>query len=135
MTLIDLAEPPRPAMLRWFGLSLCGLILVVAAILGWQSNSSAKWIAIFAVVFLLIYYLIPASQYSIVRVWQRITYPITWVVGIALLSIIFYGVLTPLGLLMRLAGYDSLQLRSKPCESLWTDRVDTPAKTRYFRQY
>ena len=135
MTLIDLAEPPRPAMLRWFGLSLGGLMLLVAIILGWQANSSAKWIAIFAIVFLLIYYLVPASQSSIVRTWQRFTYPITWAVGIALLSIIFYGVLTPLGLLLRLAGYDSMQLRSKPSESMWADRIDTPAKTHYFRQY
>lgn len=110
-------------------------MLLVASILEWQANSCAKWIAIFAVVFLMIYYLVPASQSAIVRGWRWFTYPITWAVGIALLSIVFYGVLTPLGLLLRLAGYDSMQLRLKPSESLWADRIDTPTKTHYLRQY
>lgn len=60
--------------------------------------------------------------------------PIGWVVSGVLLRIVFYGVVTPLGLLFRVFGRDPLQLHRPPRDSYWQDHdvPDDPAG--YFRQ-
>ena len=40
-----------------------------------------------------------------------------------ILSIMYYGVLTPVGLLMRAVGRDPLNRRRKPLESCWIPRA------------
>src|SRR6516162_7229960 len=67
--------------------------------------------------------------------WMRLTFPLAWLVSNVLLACLFYGVFTPLGVVFRLAGRDSLGLRLRPGrESYWLPRT-TPADVRsYFRQ-
>ena len=63
-----------------------------------------------------------------------LTYPIGWVVSHLLLGLIFYGVVTPTGLILRALGSDSLGLRSPSGESMWKSAVGKNDPTRYLRQ-
>jgi hypothetical protein len=57
------------------------------------------------------------------------------VVGRLLLALCYYGVLTPIALLMRLRGRDALRLRRRECESYWVDLPPPPPPERYERQF
>jgi len=64
------------------------------------------------------------------------TFPIGWVVSHILLMVAFYLILTPIGLLMRLFGHDSMQRKfDRSRQSYWIARPPTADAKRYFKQY
>lgn len=67
---------------------------------------------------------------------MTLTFPIGWVISNVILMLVYYGVLTPIGLAMRLAGRDPMQRRFEPgARSYWVPRSGDVAPSRYFRQY
>jgi hypothetical protein len=53
-----------------------------------------------------------------------------------LLLVVYYLVLTPIGLLMRLIGYDPLQRRfDRSAQSYWTPHDPAADDARYFKQF
>ena len=63
-----------------------------------------------------------------------LTFPIGWVVSHLLLGLIFYGVVTPIGLILRISGHDPLQLKKSGENSVWKTSVGKTDATRYLRQ-
>ena len=63
-----------------------------------------------------------------------LTYPIGWVVSHVLLGLIFYGVVTPIGLLLRATGHDSLNLNPPQGPSMWKRPVGKTGAASYLRQ-
>ena len=64
------------------------------------------------------------------------TLPIGWVVSHLLLGFVYYGVMTPIGLIMRLVGYDPMNRKlDLEAKSYWTKRESSEDKQRYFRQF
>jgi hypothetical protein len=63
-----------------------------------------------------------------------LTFPIGWVVSHLLLGLIFYGVVTPIGLILRIRGHDPLQLKKPSENSVWKTSVGKTDATRYLRQ-
>ena len=62
-------------------------------------------------------------------------YPLGFVVSHLILLVLFYGVVTPLGVLARLAGSDPLNLRpERTAVSFWRQRQRPRGKTSYLRQ-
>ena len=62
------------------------------------------------------------------------TFPIGWVVSHVLLGAIFYGIVSPMGLILRLTGHDPLQLKPPPGHSLWKTPVGRTDPASYLRQ-
>ena len=63
-------------------------------------------------------------------------FPIGWVVSHVILAITYYAIITPIGLVMRLCGSDSMQRKiDRAAESYWIARENTADKRRYFRQF
>jgi hypothetical protein len=64
-------------------------------------------------------------------------WPIGVVVSHVVLAVVYYLVLTPIGLLMRLFGYDPMTRRAEPdAASYWVEReADRRGPQRYFRQF
>lgn len=121
--------------LKWFGLSLGGLIAVFGGIAYWKfSAEKTAWgLVIVAVVLTIIYYVIPSTRRPIFRVFRMITYPIQLVMTFVVLGIVYYGLLTPIGWIMRLRG---LNLSKKSdAESLWNQRDEDIESSRYFKTY
>ena len=56
------------------------------------------------------------------RAWMKLAGWLGYVNSRLLLSIMYYGVLTPVGFLLRLAGRDPLRRRRKGLESYWIPR-------------
>jgi len=63
-----------------------------------------------------------------------LTYPIGWVVSHVLLGAIFYGIVTPIGLLLRATGHDSLDLKMPQGASMWKRSVGKTDPASYLRQ-
>lgn len=70
------------------------------------------------------------------KIAMIVTYPLAWAMSLLVLVLIFYGLITPLGLLLRLLGRDVLNRRnrSRP-ESYWKPRPRAADAVRYLRQY
>ncbi len=64
------------------------------------------------------------------RTWMKLAGALGYVNSRILLGLLYYGVMTPLGLLRRLLGRDPLRRRGAPAESYWIPR----ARTRQDRQ-
>ncbi len=78
----------------------------------------------------------PAFMHPIYLAWMYAAYPIGFVISHLLLGLIFYGVVTPVGLVMKLVGYDPLQRRLRTGESsYWTRSATVADNTQYFRQF
>lgn len=65
-----------------------------------------------------------------------LTYPIGAIVSLVILAAVYYLVLAPIGLLLRLSGYDPMGRRRDPnAASYWTPRTPADDVRRYFRQF
>ena len=65
-----------------------------------------------------------------------ITFPIGWLISQLVLLLMFLLVITPVALLMRLRGRDTLQLKRPPENvSLWKQRPERTEPSRYLKQY
>jgi len=67
--------------------------------------------------------------------WMMLAFPIGWVLSQIMLLLMFYVILTPVAVLVRIGGRDVLRRRRSNCESYWVVK-ETPKDVRsYFRQY
>jgi hypothetical protein len=69
--------------------------------------------------------LIPAAARAFHNAWMRFASVLGQVNSRVLLSLMFYGALTPYGFVSRLAGRDPLRRRAKKQESYWIPRIRT----------
>ncbi|MEC8336766.1 MAG: SxtJ family membrane protein, partial [Planctomycetota bacterium] len=93
-------------------------------------------LAIAALIVIIVYYLFPALQRPFYRGWMFSVMPIGWVISHLLLSIIYYLLLTPIGIIMRLVGYDPMKRKlEKKRETYWVARQQVRDPNRYFKQY
>jgi ABC-type uncharacterized transport system permease subunit len=64
-----------------------------------------------------------------------LAFPIGFVVSYALLAAVYYLLITPMGLLLRMLGYDPMKRRfDAAAQSYWVPHEDNEDPERYFRQ-
>ena len=64
-----------------------------------------------------------------------VTRPIGWALSHLIIAVLFYALITPLGLLRRLLGRDPLALRAAPgADSYWAQRPPPDDGSSYLRQ-
>ena len=118
----------------WFPVFWLLVGLMVGFRTGWWGIVLPAWIAVAVVsVFGLIQ---PRLVRPVFIGWMVAAWPIGWVVSHLLLAAVYYLLITPLGLVMRLAGRDKLQMRlDQRAATYWTPRPPAPPAGRYFRQF
>jgi hypothetical protein len=139
MALIEVNTNPSRRDLRWFGL-VAGLFLAVVGVIAWWKFDAPRvarafWIA--APMLATLYYVLRPLQRSIYVGWMVASFPIGWLLSHLILAVVYYGVLTPIGLVMRLTGRAAVTRRFDPdAKSYWIARSnrDLPIE-RYFRQF
>ena len=78
----------------------------------------------------------PSFMRYVYVTWMALFFPLGWTVSMVILSTIFYLVVSPIGLIMRLCGHDPCQRRLDPdTTSYWKARQATTNAARYFRQF
>ena len=81
------------------------------------------------------YYAVAPLRLPMYLGWMRLVFPIGWVVSHLLFGVIYFLVLTPIGLTLRLIGHDPLRRHRPPSAvSYWTEHP-VADQDRYFRQF
>ena len=70
-------------------------------------------------------FFVPPLARAFHRAWMRLAYVLGYVNSRILLFVMFYGIVTPYGILSRLFGRDVLNRRGKRRESYWIAREKT----------
>ena len=137
MSSLDQPRQPSSTERRIFGLLLLLCFGVAGAILGWRTGTwrlpAALWIA--GGVLALVYYAVPPLRWPLYTLWMGGALRLGWLVSNLLLAVIFYGVVTPYGFVMRLWRRDKLQLAlNRRTSTYWAPIAGAPGKGRYFKQ-
>ncbi len=139
MSLISINRNPSLKQLNQFGFVWLGFVALFGAVawfkLGAHAAAAALWIA--AVIVPLVGWLVPGFMRLVFIGMSALAWPIGFVVSHVVLALVFYLVLTPIGLAMRLFGYDPMTRgRSRSGSSRWVPRPpDRSGPKRYFRQF
>jgi len=109
---------------RTFGLVFAAFFLVIGLLPLLHGHVLRIWALLLAVAFLVVAMISPVILSPLNRLWTRFGLLLHSIVSPFALAILFYGVVTPTGLLMRLFGKDTLRLRpDKNAASYWIERT------------
>lgn len=136
--MLDIDHVPSAAELRWFGFAVAISLAIIGRLLtralGWPVLQEVMLVA--GIVLCLVYYLAPRTRMPVCKAWRRVQMPIAFVVWHAVLAILYYLIVTPMALAMRLLGRDPLNRRIEPSRpSYWEIHVAPQEAERYFRMY
>jgi hypothetical protein len=123
--------------LRHFGLTLAAGFAVLGGLLLWRGREINTYFFAAAVVFLVAGLAAPSALGPVRRVWLKIGEAIGWVMTRVIMLVLFFAVVTPIGLVARALGKDFLSLKRDPkAKTYWVpvDPADRP-KEHYERQY
>lgn len=137
MSLIRLNRHPSRRQLAVFGIAWFAFCALVSARL-WRhgAHSSAIILAALGTVIPLVGIVVPATLRWLYVGLSYATYPIGFVISHVVLTIVYFGVVTPIGLVVGLCGYDPLERKfEREKRSYWKIRRDRPTPQSYFRQY
>lgn len=122
---------------RSFGLTFAAVFAIVGAWLVWKG--SPYWILAVAAaaMFLLAAFAFPKVLHPLNVAWMRLGRLLNWVVSPVVMGVIFFGVLTPVAMLMRLRGRDALHRKfDSRSASYWISRDPPgPEGPSFQRQY
>ena len=109
---------------RSFGLVVAGFFALVAVLpVLHRPLSSVRWWAIaVAAGFLALALLRSELLRPLNRAWQKLGLLLSRIVSPVVLALMFYAIVTPIGLFMRAAGVDPLRLRRGAVTSYWISR-------------
>jgi hypothetical protein len=137
MSFVDLDRTPSTGELRIFGILLPFFFGIVGGIIGWRADAWRVAVVLWAVGggLGLAYLVLPALRWPLYALWMRAAFPMGWAVSNLLLAVIFYGVFTPYGMVMRLVRRDKLQLAvDRRAPTYWMPVESPPDKSRYLKQ-
>lgn len=137
--MIQINWNPTRRELRQFGAIWLPLFLaVVGAIVYFKTHAftvpAVLWSA--AAVACLFALAAPSTMRPVYLGLTLAAFPIGWTISHVLMAIIFYGVVTPIGFVMRLCGRDPMQRKfDHTATTYWTPHAAENDTRRYFRQF
>ena len=108
--------------IRSFGITIGIIIFIISATLFYYDKSSYQIIAYIGGGFIALGTIIPILLKPIYILWMTFAVMLGWVMTRLILSIVFYFIMTPIGLLTRLLGEDFLALKKSNLGSYWNNR-------------
>ena len=144
---IELNLHPDERTLRQFGfIALVGFgfvaaiawyeVLIFSFGLGAAREPVAYGFAGLAAVSLFFSLVVPKANLPVYLGITILTYPIGFVLSYVILAILFYGIIAPIGLLLRAFGSDPMERRILPdADSYWHDAPAGRSRSSYFKQF
>lgn len=130
---------PTDRELRWFAGLLLPFFAGVAGFWGAKSGQTTGPVilASVAAVLALIGLAAPRAIRWMYVSWMVAVWPIGWVVSHVVLAVIFFGVFTPIGLVLRMLGRDPMPKSfDRSAKTYWISRSQNePKPSQYFRQF
>ena len=139
MILLDIKELKTGLReLRKFGLLVGGVFALLGLVWLLRGKPHYPW-ALFPGILLIAFgILLPRALKYIYIGWMSLAMVLGFIVSNVLLTLFFFVVITPIGLIARLSGKDFLRLKiDHAANSYWLSRESKPAKsaTDYDRQF
>jgi hypothetical protein len=97
-------------ILREFGLTVGIAFGVLAALLFWRERSHYVYFAWLAGAFILLGLVVPGILKPVRKGWMTAAAAMGWVMTRVILTVLYFGVLTPMGFIARLVGKRFLHL-------------------------
>ena len=139
MSIVQVNTDPTRKQLNQFGFIWLGFLTLfgVIAFFKLDAPTLAKVLWVVAVVVPVIGWLVPAFMRLVFVGMSYLAWPIGFVVSHVVLALVYYLVFTPIGLVMRLFGYDPMRRRFDPeAATYWIARDEKASDAkRYFRQF
>ena len=138
MSLVRIDRNLSSRQLAIFGLIWLAFFVFMGLIARKHGSSTAAVAALWsaAVVVPVIGWIKPKFMRAVYLSMAYVTFPIGFVLSFVILAVIYYGVFTPVGLLMRLFRYDPMERNFDPkAQSYWVAREAPATIDRYFRQF
>ncbi len=125
-----------PSALRKFGLMVGGVFLLMGGLLAWRQRAAGWPLSSFGAVLVIGGVLAPRMLKWVHGLWMMLALVLGAVVSRILLTIVFYLVVTPVGLLQRLTGKRTIEFAFREnVSSYWQDRTERPVPADYEKQF
>ena len=115
--------------LRNFGITVGIILLVISGFLFWKEKESYQIFSGIGITLSLIAIAMPSVLKPVYWMWMIFGIILGWFMTRVILSLLFYIIITPIGLTLRLFGKQFLELRwDKSKESYWNFRTNEHLK-------
>ena len=123
--------------LRKFGITVGIILMMIAGFLFFNKIESIQMLLTIGIVLFLLSVLIPGFLKPIYWVWMIFATIIGWIMTRVILSLLYFLIVTPIGLISRIFGKQFLELKwNKSSNTYWNYRsVSVPEKNRYEKQF
>ncbi|MCF8241989.1 MAG: hypothetical protein K9J16_11430 [Melioribacteraceae bacterium] len=109
--------------IRKFGITIGIVLLLISAYLFYVESSAYIILASIAAAFILLAFVIPSILKPLQIIWMTIAVLLGFVMTRVILSVLFYLIVTPIGLIARLSGKDFLDRKiEREKKSYWNYR-------------
>jgi len=110
--------------LRKFGLTVGGVLAVIAALLFYFGKPSAIYFAVIGGLLILLGALFPQMLKPLNKIWMGLAIILGFIMSRVILTILYYLVLTPIGLLAKIVVKKFMILKyDKSAKSYWEKRT------------
>jgi hypothetical protein len=128
-------HPASRRELRAFGLSVGGAFGVLAALAWWRGRAgTGMGLAVLGSVLVVGGAVAPLALRRVHRVWMALAHAISRVTTPILMGIVYFGLFTPLGAVLRLTGRRPLA-RARSATTFWIDRPPAERRSDMRRQF
>ncbi len=126
--------------LRSFGWVVGAVLLGIAALVWWRRDWTATgavvWLGGIGAALVALGLAAPALLKPVYRIWMALAVVLGFVMTRVILSIVFYLILTPIGLVLRLLGKDPLHRTLDPnAPSYWIEKEHPEASKEQLEKY
>ena len=108
--------------IRSFGITIGIILFIISATLLYYDKSSYQIIAYIGGGFIALGIIIPILLKPIYILWMTFAVMLGWVMTRVILGLVFYLIMTPIGLITKLLGEDFLDLKETNVKSYWNNR-------------
>jgi hypothetical protein len=136
--MIEMSRKPTTQELRWFGLIMLVFFCAVAAVVYFKLGARVAAFGLIGAgaLLALLFYAVGPLRVPMYLAWMRIFFPLGWIVSHAIVAVIYYLIVTPIGLIMRVVGRDPMRRRfDRSAKSYWVATRRDGNLSQYFRQY
>ena len=108
--------------LRNFGFTIGSILLVIALILFFKEKDSDVYFFLIGLAFILSGIVLSFILKPFYKIWMTFAVIIGWIMTRIILAILFFIIITAIGVLARLFGKDFLNLKADKRDSFWNMR-------------
>ena len=102
--------------IRKFGFLIGGVLIALSIFMLWKTYNQYQLVFVIGVSFVLLGFIIPSILKPIYIIWMTFATILGWIMTRVILTVLFYLIVTPIGLIARIFGVKFLDLS-------WNDNV------------